>query len=63
MLLLNIVAGFDIIGTLVNHRGEGRIILELSGAEKEQASVESILEEFAALRGEGEGLSDRTLLA
>ena len=42
---------------------EGRIILELSGAEKEQASVESILEEFAALRGEGEGLSDRTLLA
>lgn len=28
MLLLNIRAGFDVIGTLINHRGEGRIILE-----------------------------------
>lgn len=28
MLLLNIVAGFDVIGTLINHKGEGRIILE-----------------------------------
>lgn len=28
MLILNILAGFDVIGTLINHRGEGRIILE-----------------------------------
>ena len=43
---------------------EGRIIFELSGEAKKNATVESLLEEFDKLRGEGgAGLSDRTLLA
>ena len=42
---------------------DGRIILELAGVDKAAATVESILEEFAGLRGDGEGLSDRTLLS
>ena len=28
MLILNLACGFDVIGTLINHKGEGRIILE-----------------------------------
>jgi len=28
MLLLNIVEGFDVIGTLIHHSGSGRIVLE-----------------------------------
>lgn len=43
---------------------EGRIIFELAGDEKKNASVASLLEEFDRLRGdEDEGLSDRMLLA
>lgn len=43
---------------------EGRIIFELSGAAKRYATVESLLAEFDKLRGsDGQGLSDRTLLA
>lgn len=42
---------------------EGRIIFELRGDEKKNASVESLLAEFDALRGkDSQGLSDRTLL-
>lgn len=41
---------------------EGRIIFELAGQEKTSASVEEILSEFDKLRGDGGGMSDRTLL-
>ena len=43
---------------------EGRIMFELAGEEKKNATVDSLLAEFDKLRGkDGEGLSDRTLLA
>ena len=43
---------------------EGRIMFELAGEEKKNATVESLLAQFDTLRGEGgAGLSDRTLLA
>ncbi len=42
---------------------EGRIILELAGEAKKNATVDSLLGEFDKLRAGGAGLSDRTLLA
>ncbi|MDC4233440.1 ATP-binding cassette domain-containing protein [Actinomyces sp. B33] len=43
---------------------EGRIVFELSGRAKEEATIESLLAEFEHLRGGvGPGMSDRTLLA
>ena len=46
---------------------EGRIIYELAGRAKEEATVETLMAQFDAQRSDGgeggEGLSDRTLLA
>ncbi|QWW20564.1 ABC transporter ATP-binding protein [Schaalia sp. 19OD2882] len=42
---------------------EGRIIFELSGQQKNDATVDSLMAEFEKLRSGGAGLSDRTLLA
>ena len=42
---------------------EGQIIFELSGEAKEKATVSDLLAQFAKFKGDGESLSDRSLLA
>ncbi|WP_026459846.1 ABC transporter ATP-binding protein [Schaalia suimastitidis] len=42
---------------------EGRIIFELAGQDKSNASVDTLLSEFDRLRSGGQGMSDRSLLA
>ncbi len=42
---------------------EGRIIFDLAGDEKKNATVDTLMAQFESLRSEGAQLSDRTLLA
>lgn len=42
---------------------EGQILFELSGEEKQKATVDDLLGEFARFKGAGAGMSDRSLLA